>query len=365
MLRHPLVLTAALGALALAPSNALAGQVAVMGDTMSYDPAAGEVNDVHVTRESAHSLLLEDTKATVTVGAKCTSLDAHSARCENQGANGLRESIQLGDGDDAGRAAFTQAAFGAGLGATVLGGAGNDIVWGGTQKDNLNGGDGDDRIWDGDDNGNTNDLVGGAGDDEVDAADRADEDSVTPEREMAPTKDDISCGDGKDRVDVDTADTVPPNCEIVALLLTTHSKITGTPADDLLQGYTGDGDPDTIYGLAGNDRLIGQTGNDTLYGQDGDDRLEGDGQDPVYPKQTGGSDRISGGNGADHLIGGYGKDSLTGGKGKDRISGGADADTIKARDGTRDKIKCGSGKDRVSADKGDSVASDCEVVSKA
>ena len=46
------------------------------------------------------------------------------------------------------------------------------------------------------------------------------------------------------------------------------------------------------------------------------------------------------------------------------ISGGAGNDTITARDGKRDRISCGSGRDKVTADKRDRVAKNCERVSR-
>ncbi len=111
-------------ALALLPSAASAGQVSVAGDTMRYQAAPGEANQVSVKREDAHNLVLTDATATVTTGAKCTSLGAHDARCTNQGANGLREELQLGDGNDGGAASFTLMVAAMGLGAEVFGGPG-------------------------------------------------------------------------------------------------------------------------------------------------------------------------------------------------------------------------------------------------
>jgi hypothetical protein len=46
------------------------------------------------------------------------------------------------------------------------------------------------------------------------------------------------------------------------------------------------------------------------------------------------------------------------------ISGGAGGDTINSRDGKRDRISCGSGRDKVTADKRDRIAKNCERVSR-
>ena len=50
------------------------------------------------------------------------------------------------------------------------------------------------------------------------------------------------------------------------------------------------------------------------------------------------------------------------GKGKDRVAAGAGPDVIYARDGDRDVIACGLGRDLVIADRKDKVARDCERV---
>jgi RTX calcium-binding nonapeptide repeat (4 copies)/WD40-like Beta Propeller Repeat len=98
----------------------------------------------------------------------------------------------------------------------------------------------------------------------------------------------------------------------------------------------------TIKGTAKADRLTGGPGADTIRGR-------------------GGNDRISGGAGADKLYGDAGNDSITPGAGRDSAFGGAGKDTIRAKDGERDTIDCGSGKDTVVADKTD-VVKGCETV---
>ena len=77
-----------------------------------------------------------------------------------------------------------------------------------------------------------------------------------------------------------------------------------------------------------------------------------------------GPDRIDGRAGADRLFGGAGNDTITGGSGRDVVDAGAGNDRILARDRTRDVIRCGAGRDTVVADRGDSVARDCETVSR-
>ena len=100
----------------------------------------------------------------------------------------------------------------------------------------------------------------------------------------------------------------------------------------------------TIKGTAKADRLTGTAGADTIHG-------------------NGGNDRISGGAGADKLYGDAGSDTINPGAGRDSAYGGAGSDTIQARDGERDVIDCGAGRDTVVADKTDTVKG-CETVKK-
>lgn len=110
---------------------------------------------------------------------------------------------------------------------------------------------------------------------------------------------------------------------------------------------------DRLAGDDGPNRLYGGTGNDTLYGGLGNDGLDG----------GIGNDRLFGGKGNDHLAGGAGHDQLTGDLGADTFVGGAGNDVVNARDRVqRERISCGAGRDKVTADRRDAVARDCEVV---
>jgi uncharacterized repeat protein (TIGR01451 family) len=98
--------------------------------------------------------------------------------------------------------------------------------------------------------------------------------------------------------------------------------------------------------------LRGTGTGDTIKGLGGNDVLRG----------LGGDDCLNGGRGNDRVLAGPGSDRLIGGKGRDTLRGAGGPDTIKARDGQRDVIKCGPGKDAVVADTIDRVAKDCEKV---
>jgi hypothetical protein len=116
--------------------------------------------------------------------------------------------------------------------------------------------------------------------------------------------------------------------------------------------------------LLGDNRLRGQGGDDRLLSGAGADRLDGDG----------GSDRLDGGPGDDLMEGGPGYDGLRGGAGDDHLSdgslgsdlleGGPGDDLIRSAPRGMDRVRCGSGQDRVEADWWDIVAPDCEVVTR-
>src|SRR5579859_1673136 len=93
----------------------------------------------------------------------------------------------------------------------------------------------------------------------------------------------------------------------------------------------------TLTGTNHADRLVGTSKADTIDGRGGNDTLLGLG-------------------GNDLLIGGLGRDKIFGGPGNDSIAVNGDA--------ARDTVSCGRGSDVVNADPADSVARDCEVVSR-
>lgn len=105
-------------------------------------------------------------------------------------------------------------------------------------------------------------------------------------------------------------------------------------------------------GTNGADRLIGTSGNDHISGRGGDDRIVG----------RGGNDTLSGGSGDDTIFGDAGNDRINGGSGEDTLLGGSGNDRITSRDGSRDTVVCGRGRDVVIADRKDKVAGDCETV---
>lgn len=141
--------------------------------------------------------------------------------------------------------------------------------------------------------------------------------------------------------------------------------IVGTQWPDVLRGTNR---RDVICGFGGNDRIIGRGGNDIVYAGPGDDRIDGGaGNDTVFAgagrdELVGGNgndrlfgqngvDRIFGNAGNDRLVGGYGRDTLVGGTGSDTLLGGPDNDTIFARDGRKDVVDGGRGRDTATLDR--------------
>jgi RTX calcium-binding nonapeptide repeat (4 copies) len=118
--------------------------------------------------------------------------------------------------------------------------------------------------------------------------------------------------------------------------------VAGTPGDDRLSGTAG---RDVICGLGGNDHIHGGDGDDVVYGGPGVDEVEG----------GPGNDRVYGEGGRDRLEGEAGADTIVGGRGRDVVSGGAGADTLHTRDGARDRVRGGPGRDRARVDRRDRI----------
>jgi hypothetical protein len=121
----------------------------------------------------------------------------------------------------------------------------------------------------------------------------------------------------------------PARCSVLRTGTRGRNVLTGTAVGDLLRGLAGN---DVLKGMAGDDCLVGGAGNDTLDGGAGNDTLDG----------------------------GAGNDKLIGGSGNNKLVGGAGNDTINARNGKKDTVQCGKGRDTVKADRLDKL-SGCEV----
>jgi hypothetical protein len=160
----------------------------------------------------------------------------------------------------------------------------------------------------------------------------------------------------------------------------------GADGSDQLHGgaepdtLDGDAGNDALFGDAGQDHLAGGAGNDLEHGGGGYDELRGEaGNDKLWGEADSdrleggaGNDRIDGGSSPDQLFGGPGDDVLLGGAGNDiisdsggrnRVDAGSGDDVVNVRNGRRDTVSCGKGRDRAVVDRGDKVRS-CERVKR-
>jgi len=143
--------------------------------------------------------------------------------------------------------------------------------------------------------------------------------------------------------------TVPAPAPVLAPGNCKHPQ-TGTSGDDSLLGTSAG---DKLSGLGGDDALFGNAGDDCLVGGNGNDWLSG----------GAGNDTLDGGAGNDRLVGGAGNDKITAGSGTNTISAGAGNDTVNAKNGKKESVDCGSGKDTATVDKRDKTKG-CEKVKK-
>lgn len=121
-------------------------------------------------------------------------------------------------------------------------------------------------------------------------------------------------------------------------------------AADEFEGYLfilgGPGDDAILGGLGRYGELEGGKGDDLVRaGAAGGELMGGPGNDELHAG-PGGAD-LEGGDGDDRLVGGAADDILEGERGRDRLLGRGGNDTIRAKDGDRDAIDCGPGRDRV------------------
>ena len=128
--------------------------------------------------------------------------------------------------------------------------------------------------------------------------------------------------------------------------------IFGTQGNDVLRGTGGN---DRIFGFGGNDRIIGGNGEDQVIGGDGSDTIYG-GPCGDTIKAGDGNNRVYGGSGGDVIDGGKGRDLIVGGGGEDVMMGIGGRDRLIAKDGRKDIVNGGSGRDVCSTDRKDKKA---------
>jgi Ca2+-binding RTX toxin-like protein len=279
-----------------------------------------------------------------------------------------------GDGDD--RVEAPNGGF-------IDGDGGDDVLIGGATRNTfMDGGAGNDVLTGGSD---TDFLTGGAGDDSLDA--RGGDDELTP----GTGTDDVLGGPGRDRarypdhpaaVDLSLDglrnDGAPGENDLLDSIEDLDGSVpllpdTPAPGDDRI---TADDGPNRINLVRGAAFVSALAGDDLISGAG--TFLAGDGDDKVYA--FGGM--VEGGAGADTIvfdgfIGGcyrdgchetpYSTEIVRAGPGDDTIEAAFpfdEAQNQRVPDSKPDDIACGDGWDTVTADLEDTVALDCEVVTR-
>ena len=379
------------------PTAAFGGTASVTAGQLSYVAAPGEANDVTVSFANG-AYIVRDDGAPVSAASGCTSVTANTARCLNitfiviavhdrsdavRNYTATDSRISGGDGDDVLVA----------LSGTdrIDGDAGNDQIDPGVGTDTASGGPGDDTITS---RGAHRDIyLCGPGIDSVvaDALDTVAADcefvdrpggaSRGPQRQpglgFLPRLGNAACQISRvGTLGDDTIIGTPRGDNLFGLA--GNDTLDGAGADDCLFGgegvdrltggtgsdrLHGDRGGDIMRGAAGSDGLLGGSGNDAINGGSGrDGALGGSGRDRLRGAGGGdqlsggsGNDRLSGGSGGDRLFGDSGNDRIVAGSGRNRLSGGAGRDVLDSRNGRRDSVNCGSGRDRARADRVDRV----------
>jgi Ca2+-binding RTX toxin-like protein len=413
---------AVLSMAAFAPA-AFAGTAQVSGAQFSYEAGLGEKNDVLMQQGGPGFLptqlrVTEKSGAPIAAGFGCAPMaaptDPLTGAPTGPPPNGVLcdiSGVTVGNINVADRTDIVRA-FGVDFELTILGGTGPDNLQGGDKPDIIRG-EADNDLLDG--NGGADMLEGGDGNDVLRSA------GVS----ARPAADTLNCGLGVDSFEADASDIIDASCERPpapaaggsstpvrqqdisrGVVPTTalprqesgacDNEVFGTQNADRALNGTDDGDmmfglggSDIINGLQEDDCLSGGEGNDRLNGASGNDRLEGDVGRDILSGSTGddgllgasGNDSLNGGTGNDVLDGGAGRDRLTGGAGNDVLAGGAGNDTItggqgrnvvgagpgndivNSVNGKREIINCGTGRDRVRADRSDRLVG-CERVSR-
>lgn len=309
------------------PSATFPGQ-----QTLQYVADPGEANNVTIATAANFQMEIHDAGATITPGVGCTSVDPNTVRCAVEEDENPAK-FQLGDGDDFLSMKRWQLPHGSYAGGDgddtiiaanitdsleyVLGGPGDDTLRGRDGQDVLNGGPGADAMYGGSSFASATAEVEEQEIDIVTYAGRmndvfVDQDGVADDGEL---------GEG----------------DMVA------------------------GDIETIVGGRGNDRLTGKAVHESFFEQVaypfGTDLYGGQGSDILRGGPAGqllwgaqGDDVLRGAGGRDFLEGRKGDDTVVGGPGPDRLHGNDGSDTLRARDGRRDHLFGGDGRDRAQID---------------
>ena len=236
---------------------------------------------------------------------------------------------------------------------TLMGQGGNDMIFGGAGNDTLDGGGGNDMLNGG---GGADTFRGGAGSDMIyaDAMDVAtgnidgygvdddnDANTVDPDADMTDV-------DTLSFAMVENEDETGITADLTSATINNIENVVGSEYDDTL---TGDAQNNVIEGGAGRDTLIGGGGMDTLSYENSDDwvrvmlndnaaattsrgHARGD-TATLFENVTGSAydDELTGNEAANVLMGLAGDDEITGGDEADTVEGGAGADELDGDNG--------------------------------
>lgn len=243
------------------PAQAAYDNAYESGSTLYYLANPGEQNNVNI-RLTGDEYIIDDV-VPIEPGFNCKhrSADTTVVACISYGISTVTvETYDLDDNVDYLTPTYSVVRAGDGD-DTVWGGTGTDSLWGGPGNDYLNGWSGNDWIFGG---VGTDQLYGGSGTSDIVSYTDSPVGVVV---DLDGVADDGAAGEN---------DTIGADFE----------ELHGSKFNDWL---TGNGNANSIYGLAGNDYLYGLAGNDYLYGDGFSDYVIG-------------SDYFSGGSGTD-LVG--------------------------------------------------------------
>jgi Ca2+-binding RTX toxin-like protein len=331
------------------PSVSLYRRAFAGGDCGVFDPNAGSTSGVlapgeySLSAEAEVSVAGEDASASGASGYGI-SLDIIPP-CDVTGTPADDPALNGTPGNDVICGLGGNDTIDGGLGNDIIvGGDGNDIVTGAAGLDEMFGGAGNDDLGGGP---GTDLIYGEDGDDEISGDDGSDTSISNPPNGGlfgGPGEDSINGGSGNDRLDGDDdIDILKGGAGIDRLDggLAVDDLFGGDENDKLMGGAAND----VLRGEGGNDELLGGTQNDVLRAGPGSDRARGED----------GNDKVAGEGGDDSVSGGSGDDELNGGGGPDDMAGDAGDDTFLAKDGTRDELRGGPGRDRARKDRIDIV----------
>jgi Ca2+-binding RTX toxin-like protein len=228
-----------------------------------------------------------------------------------------------GEGDDV--ASDVERVTGGVRDDVILGGPGGQALNGGPGSDTLAGFDGADALDGGAGDAGADNLAGGAGPDTLSGGPGADVLSGGHDGDA------LRGGGGTDRLSGDEGDD-DMHGEADA------DEVVGGPGADVVDGGQGVDLADYSAATAAVNISLDGLRNDGERGEDWVQQVEN-------VRAGAGPDTLVGDALVNQLDGGGGDDLIDGGAGQDVLSGGAGADALRAREGLRDAVACGTGRD--------------------